>query len=77
VAHCLDQEFAGKMLAGIVELELEVQERACKLKLNQHRPEADASMHAMYAAGSENVRELAAWMERPGIGGRGCAESSA
>lgn len=65
----LGDEFAGKMLAGIVGFELEVLDLQCKLKLNQHRPEAHAAMKAGYSAGNERERELAGWMERLGMGG--------
>jgi transcriptional regulator len=67
----LGEEFAQKMLAGIVGFELDVLEWSCKLKLNQHRPEAHARMRAGYAAGNANERELAAWMQRLGMEGRG------
>jgi transcriptional regulator len=60
----LGEEFAQKMLAGIVAFELEVTELQCKVKINQHRPEARASMKAIYAAGSENEQGLAAWMDK-------------
>jgi transcriptional regulator len=63
----LGEEFAHKMLAGIVGFELEVVAWACKLKLNQHRREAHARMHEGYAAGDQNQRELAAWMRRLGM----------
>jgi transcriptional regulator len=66
----LGEEFAHKMLAGIVGFELEVLEWSCKLKVNQHRPEAHARMHAAYAAGGERERELAAWMTRLGMEGK-------
>ena len=56
--------FAQKMLAGIVAFELTVTGLQCKLKLNQHRPEAYAAMQAVYARGSENEKALALWMER-------------
>jgi transcriptional regulator len=65
----LGEEFAGKMLAGIVAFELKVLELQCKLKLNQHRPESHAAMKAGYAAGNERERELARWMDRLGMGG--------
>jgi Transcriptional regulator len=65
----LDDDFAQKMLAAIVGFELDVVEWSCKLKLNQHRPEAHARMHAGYAAGNERERELAAWMQRLGMEG--------
>ncbi|MBC5764371.1 FMN-binding negative transcriptional regulator [Ramlibacter albus] len=63
----LGEEFAHKMLAGIVGFELEVADWACKLKLNQHRPESHAKLHAGYAHGNEDERALAGWMERLGM----------
>lgn len=63
----LGEDFAHKMLAGIVAFELRVTQLQCKLKLNQHRPEAHAAMKAIYAAGNENERALAAWMDRLGM----------
>jgi transcriptional regulator len=66
----LGEEFAHKMLAGIVAFELAVQQWDCKLKLNQHRPEAHARMHAAYAAGSPDEKQLAAWMQRLGMEGK-------
>lgn len=65
----LGEEFAHKMLAGIVGFELEVLEWSCKLKLNQHRREAHAKMREVYAAGSPDERQLAAWMQRLGMEG--------
>lgn len=65
----LGEDFAHKMLAAIVGFELEVTELQCKLKLNQHRPESHAALRARYAAGSEQERELARWMDRLGLGG--------
>ncbi len=64
----LPEDYTGKMLAGIVGVELEVLEWACKLKINQHRPEAHERMRAIYAAGNEAQRALAAWMQRLGMG---------
>jgi transcriptional regulator len=55
------------MLAGIVGFELRVTDLQCKIKLNQHRPEAHAKQHAAYAAGGEQERALAGWMERLGM----------
>lgn len=63
----LGEDFAHKMLAGIVAFELRVTALQCKLKLNQHRPEAHAAMKAAYAAGDENERALAAWMDKLGL----------
>jgi transcriptional regulator len=64
----LGEEFANKMLAGIVAFELAVVDLQCKLKLNQHRPESLARLRADYAQGNENERELAQWMDRLGLG---------
>lgn len=60
----LGNEFAQKMLAGIVGFELRVTDLQCKLKLNQHRPESFESMKTLYSSGNDNERALAAWMER-------------
>lgn len=65
----LGEEFARKMLAGIVGFELQVLQLQCKLKVNQHRPESHGALRARYAAGSERERELGRWMERLGLGG--------
>lgn len=65
----LDEAYAHKMLAGIVAFELRVRELQCKLKLNQHRPEAHAAMKAAYAAGNEQERALAVWMNTLGLHG--------
>ena len=67
--RAMDPELARKLLAGIVGFELEVLDLQCKLKLNQHRPEAHAAMKAIYAAGNEDQRELAVWMDRLAMGG--------
>jgi transcriptional regulator len=64
----LGEDYAHKMLAGIVAFELRVTELQCKLKLNQHRPEAHAAMRAAYAAGNQDERTLGEWMDRLGIG---------
>ncbi|MBN9407607.1 MAG: FMN-binding negative transcriptional regulator [Burkholderiales bacterium] len=66
----LGEDFARRMLAGIVAFELDVLQLDCKLKLNQHRPEAHAAMQAAYAAGHENAQALARWMTRLGMDGR-------
>lgn len=65
----LGEEFAHKMLAGIVAFELQVTDLQCKLKLNQHRSEAHAAMKAAYAGGNANQRSLAAWMDRLNLHG--------
>ncbi len=63
----LGPEYQSKMLAGIVAFELTVDKMECKLKVNQHRPEAYAGMRAAYAQGNEHERALAAWMDRLGM----------
>ena len=64
----LGEDYAHKMLAGIVAFELRVTELQCKLKLNQHRPESHAAMRQAYAAGDANAQALGEWMDRLGIG---------
>lgn len=64
----LGEEFAHKMLAGIVGFELKVTDLQCKVKLNQHRPESHAALKAGYATGDDNQRGLAAWMDQLGLG---------
>jgi transcriptional regulator len=63
----LPEDFAHKLLGGIVAFELAVRDLQCKLKLNQHRPESHAALKAGYAAGNEQQRALAAWMDRIGL----------
>lgn len=65
--RALGEDFAHKMLAGIVAFELRVLTLQCKVKLNQHRPEAHAAMHAAYAAGTPDEQALAGWMARLGL----------
>jgi transcriptional regulator len=63
----LDKDYQDKMLNGIVAFELRITELQCKLKLNQHRPESHAAMHAAYAQGTSNEQALAQWMVRLGL----------
>jgi transcriptional regulator len=65
----LGEDFAHKMLAGIVAFELQVTDLQCKLKLNQHRRESHAAMRQIYAAGNEQERALAGWMDTLGMKG--------
>lgn len=60
----LDADYQRKMLAGMVGFELQVLSYECKLKLNQHRPEAHDATLAMYDAGSAMQQSLANWMRR-------------
>lgn len=63
----LGEEFQLKMLAGIVGFELRVTALQCKIKLNQHRRESHAAMHAVYSAGTPDEQALAVWMDRLGM----------
>ena len=63
----LDEEFQEKMLAGIVAFEIGVERLESKFKLNQHRKEAHAAMHAIYSHGTQDERALANWMVRLGM----------
>ena len=67
--RALGEEFAHKMLAGIMGFELEVTTLECKLKLNQHRPESHAALRKGYENGNPDERALAGWMDRLGLGG--------
>ncbi len=60
----LGTEYQHKMLAGIVAFELTVTKMECKIKVNQHRPEALSGMRAAYAQGSEHERALVQWLDR-------------
>jgi len=65
----LGEEYAQKMLAGIVAFELPVTQLQCKLKLNQHRKEAHVKMKAIYCAGTPDEQALGEWMDRLGLTG--------
>lgn len=58
----LGQDYQHKMLMGIVAFELEVISLECKIKVNQHRPEAQAKMLEMYEQGNPQEQALARWM---------------
>jgi transcriptional regulator len=60
----LGEDYQHKMMSGIVAFELRVLAMQCKVKLNQHRPEAQAAMHALYSQGNDNERALAQWMDK-------------
>ena len=65
--HQQGSSYVQQMLAGIVGFELQVTDLQCKLKINQHRPEAFSATQSMYAKGSDDEQELARWMERIGM----------
>ena len=64
----LGEDYQHKMMGGIVAFELRVLSMQCKVKLNQHRPEARAAMHALYSQGNDNERALADWMDKLAAG---------
>lgn len=64
----LGEDYQRRMLAGIVAFELKVVGWQCKLKLNQHRPEAHAAMRRLHAAQGGEATGLEAWMDRAGVG---------
>jgi transcriptional regulator len=63
----LPEDYTSKMLNAIVAFELRIVDLQCAVKLNQHRPEAHAAMHAAYSAGNEQEQALAAWMKKLGL----------
>ena len=63
----LPEDYTGKMLNGIVAFELRIVDLQCAVKLNQHRPEAHAAMHAAYSAGNAQEQAIAAWMKKLGM----------
>ena len=63
----LGEGFQQRMLAGIVAFELDVQSWQCAIKLNRHRPESHAALHARYAAGTDDEQALARWMRDLGL----------
>lgn len=67
-----DAQWAHAMLQGVRAMQLEVVQWQCKLKLNQHRPEAHAAMHAAYARGTPDEQALARWMEDLGLADAFC-----
>lgn len=65
--RALPDAFQQKMMDAIVAFELTVTDVQCKIKLNQHRPEAHAAMHATYAAGNDHEKALASWLVKLGL----------
>lgn len=65
--RALPEDYTGKMLKAIVGFELRVTELQCTLKLNQHRPESHAALHARYSVGNADAQALAQWMETLGL----------
>ena len=63
----LPKSYTSPMLNGIVAFEMQITDLQCAVKLNQHRPEAHAAMHAAYAQGTEQPQALARWMQDLGL----------
>ena len=63
----LPDDYTDKMLQAITSFELRIVDLQCSVKLNQHRPEAHAAMHATYVAGNSQEQSLAGWMKRLGL----------
>lgn len=63
----LPDTYTEGMLKGIVAFELTILDLKTKVKINQHRPESHAAMHAAYAQGGEQEQALALWMQRLGL----------
>ena len=65
--RALPESYTHGMLNGIVAFELTFLDVQSKVKINQHRPESHAAMHAAYAQGKEQEQALAMWMQRLGM----------
>lgn len=65
----LPDDYTGKMLSAIVAFSLKIISLQCKVKVNQHRPEAHARMLEIYDAGSSDEKALGQWMRQMGLGG--------
>ena len=65
--RALPEDYTGKMLNAIVAFELRIVDLQCAVKLNQHRPEAHAAMHAAYSVGNAQEQALAVWMKKLGL----------
>jgi len=67
--RALPHDYTGKMLSAIVAFSLKIIGLQCKVKVNQHRPEAHARMLEIYDAGSPDEKALGQWMRQMGLGG--------
>jgi len=65
--RALSEQYTQGMLNGIVAFELTIVDLQTKVKINQHRPESHAAMHAAYLQGGEQEKALAQWMQRLGL----------
>ena len=67
--RALPHDYTEKMLGAIVAFSLKIISLQCKVKVNQHRPEAHARMLEVYDAGSSDEQALGQWMRHMGLGG--------
>ena len=65
--RALGEDYAHKMLAGIVAFELRVIDLQCAIKLNQHRKESHAALYQAYRQGGPDAQALAQWMQNLGM----------
>ena len=65
--RALGEDYARKMLAGIVAFELRVTDLQCAIKLNQHRKESHAALYQAYRQGGPDAQALAQWMQTLGM----------
>jgi len=65
----LSEDYTTKMLGAIVAFSLKIINIQCKVKVNQHRPEAHARMLEIYDAGGPDDQALGAWMRKMGLTG--------
>ena len=65
--RALPESYTHAMLNGIVAFELQILDLQTKVKINQHRPESHAALHAVYAQGTAQEQALAQWMQRLGL----------
>jgi transcriptional regulator len=63
----LPATYTEPMLNAIVAFEMRILNLQTKVKLNQHRPESHAAMHAAYQSGNPAEKNLALWMRRLGM----------
>lgn len=64
----LPHDYTGTMLSAIVAFSLKIISLQCKVKVNQHRPEAHSRMLEIYDAGGPEEQALGQWMRQMGLG---------
>lgn len=70
--RAMSESYRRSMLTGIVGFRIPISRIEGKFKLSQNRPDADRrNVRNTQAAGSDDERELARWMDRLGIANQG------